>query len=149
MILIIVFFLCLFFKTLGVASFPYIAVLAPQGSVQTVAVVFRHSGPLEADTLIRELLQRMEIHSQITNDIQQTRSAEEAQREQARMLREQQDQEYEESLLMDRGLKEAQVRSETKPSQATRVLPIHESNSQMPLFASLYCACFPFFFKGA
>lgn len=108
-------------QTFNVLSFPYIAVLAPQGSGNSVAVVFRHTGVLTSDALIRELLQRMEMHSQVTQTINATKSAEEEQREQARSLREQQDAEYEESLLMDQGLREAAEREERETEELLRI----------------------------
>lgn len=99
--------------TFDASSFPFVAVLAPQAAANSVAVVFRRCGVLDSDSLVRELLHRMELHSQISATLNQARAAEEEQRNQAsqaRSLREQQDQEYEESLLMDQGIKEAQVR---------------------------------------
>ena len=95
--------------TLNVTSFPYVAALSPQGAVNSVAVVFRHSGPLSGDELIRQLLLRMETHNSIVGHLEATRTSEEASREQARTLRQQQDAEYEESLLMDQTLKESEA----------------------------------------
>ena len=48
-------------QTLTVPSFPYVAALAPQGATNNVAVVFRHTGLIDADTLIAQLLLRMEV----------------------------------------------------------------------------------------
>lgn len=48
-------------QTLTVPSFPYVAALAPQGAANNVAVVFRHTGLIDADTLITQLLLRMEV----------------------------------------------------------------------------------------
>lgn len=99
------------------STFPFIAVLAPQGSGNTVAVVFRHTGLIDSDTLVRELLHRKEAAQQISSLLHTQKQTEDQTRNHARALREQQDMEYEESLLMDQGLKEARAREEAEMAE--------------------------------
>lgn len=66
--------------------------------------VFRHSGLIEPDDLIRQLLLRMEAHQQIAQTMTQEKNVQQKQRDQTRSLREQQDLEYQESLIMDQTL---------------------------------------------
>jgi len=117
---------------LGVASFPFIALLAPQGSASlysssaapassaSVAVVFRHTGLISSEALLSQLLLRKETYEQIEGNLEAQRVAEQAEVEQARTLREQQDQEYMESLLMDQGMKEAQEREAREMEELAR-----------------------------
>jgi len=107
-------------QTLSVASFPYVAALSPQGAGSTVAVVFRHTGPLGAEELMSQLLLRMETHESILGSMAAQRSQADASRDSARELREQQDAEYAESLLMDQTLKESKAREAAEMEEILR-----------------------------
>lgn len=117
-------------QTFGVSTFPFIAVLAPQGSTNSVAVLFRHAGLIESDTLIRELLHRKEAAQRIHSQLSSQRQAEDATRDNARALREQQDMEYEESLLMDQSLKQAKEREDAEMAEMLRISAEQEAQAE-------------------
>jgi FAS-associated factor 2 len=107
-------------QTLSVASFPYVAALSPQGGASSVAVVFRHTGPIGVEELMSQLLLRMETHESILGTLAAQRSSADASRDSARELREQQDAEYAESLLMDQTAREAKAREQAEMEEILR-----------------------------
>lgn len=99
------------FQKLKATSFPYVALLAPDfkapnssssSAADTVAIIFRHEGLIELDTLISSLLQRIEGHQEVTA-IQRKKA--QVVREN-KSLRELQDEEYQEALRRDQELEE-------------------------------------------
>lgn len=100
---------------LGAETFPFVAVLLPRGN--EVAVLARQTGPVQPDALIAKLVVIMEAHSNLVHQNiarrQQDRCVLDTAsgvvlmwRSDSRLLREQQDMEYQQALQRDREMVE-------------------------------------------